>query len=396
MSASTATRGRVSFTSDTPVRVLHVCTIGISARMFLLPVLRRLQAEGFDVCFACRDDDDARFVQGHGLPFFPVYISRGISLVDLFAVVRLCRFIRHGRFHIVHTHTSKAGFVARLAAWLAGVPLVLCTQHGFAVHPYQSAPLRVLYTMLERWIGRRTHRYITVTDRVRQYLIELGIARPENICRIYNGIDFTRFNRADIARETRADMRASWGCCDDTVVIGSVSRLVPDKGLDDLIEAFAQVHACHQNVQLVVAGSGELMEPLRALARRLGVFDAIHFIGWQQDVPRILACFDLFCLPTLREGFGYVFLEAQAMGVPVVATRIEPLTETMVDGETAVLVPVKSPGELANAMSSLVADPARRAVLGAKGYDHVHRLFDLRNQLDETMQFYHRVIESAK
>jgi len=252
-----------------------------------------------------------------------------------------------------------------------------------------------VYTALERWIGRRTNHFITVTDRVRAYLIELGIARLDTTTRIYNGIDFTRFNPAALTREARAALRASWGCAADTVVIGTVSRLVTGKGLDDLIEAFAKASALHRHALLVVAGSGELMEPLRALARRLGVFSAVRFIGWQQDMPVVLSCFDVFALPTLREGFGYVFLEAQAMGVAVVATRIEPLTETMVDGETAVLVPPHSPVELAHALAALVADPERRATLAACGYDRVHRLFDLRTQLDETVRFYRRMIEGV-
>ena len=392
MSASTATSAKASSTSDESVRVLHACTVGISARVFLLPLLKRLQAEGFDVSFACRDDNDARFVAGHGVHLFPVFISRGFSPRDLLAVLRLYRFIRRRRFHIVHTHTAKAGFVGRLAAWLAGVPVVLCTQHGFAIHASQPRVVRAVYTALERWIGRRTNHFITVTDRVRAYLIELGIARLDTTTRIYNGIDFTRFNPAALTREARAALRASWGCAADTVVIGTVSRLVTGKGLDDLIEAFAKASALHRHALLVVAGSGELMEPLRALARRLGVFSAVRFIGWQQDMPVVLSCFDVFALPTLREGFGYVFLEAQAMGVPVVATNIEPLTETMVDGETAVLVPTHEPAELAHALSALVADPQRRAAFAASGCARVHSLFDLRTQLDQTVQLYSRMI----
>ena len=392
MSASTATRGKALSTSDRPVRVLHVCTIGITARVFLLPVLKRLQAEGYDVCFACRDDEDARFVAGHGLPFFPVYISRSISPMDAVAVFRLWHLIRRRGFHVVHTHTTKAGFVARLAAWLAGVPYIFCTQHGYAVHAYQPRFVRAVYTALERWIGRRTDQYIAVTDRVRAYLIELGMARLDNTQRIYNGLDFSRFNRADITREACAAVRASWGCSQDSIVTGAISRLVRDKGLEDLLDAFAQVHARHSHAVLVIAGSGELMEPLQQHAQRLGIAGAVRFIGWQQDVPKVLSCLDVFCLPTLREGFGYAFLEAQAMGVPVVATRIEPLTETMLDGETALLVPVQAPGELAAALSRLIADPALRSRLGANGCSRVHALFDQQIQLDETVEFYRRVL----
>ncbi len=154
MSASIPTSAKASSTSERRVALLQVCTVGITARAFLLPLLQRLQRDGYDVWLACTDDADARWVAGHGIPFFPVTISRRISPRDLCAIVRLYRFIRQRRFLIVNTHTSKGGFVGRVAAWLARVPCIIYTAHGYTVHAFQPRLVQWFYTLLDNWIGQ--------------------------------------------------------------------------------------------------------------------------------------------------------------------------------------------------------------------------------------------------
>ena len=367
-------------------KILHVCTVGITARTFLLPIFKKLRSEGYNVTFACTDDDDARFVESQGIPFFPVKISRNISITDLAAIFKLYKFIIKNKFLLVNTHTAKAGFAGRTAAWLARVPVIIHTAHGLVVHKYLSSFKKSIYKLLERWIGKKTTAFIVVTDKVGDELIKTGIAKKNKIHRIYNGINLDDFSETD--ESAQMELREKFNIKNDDIIIGTLSRLVPDKGLEDLIQAFALIHSSNPKTKLVIAGDGPLINKLVELAEKLKIKDNVNFIGWQNNVPQTLALFDAFCLPTLREGFGYVFLEAQAAGVPVIATKIEPLTETMQDGESAILVPTHSPENLASAIQKIITDDALKNQLIENGLKNVKERFDQRNQLGEIVELY--------
>ncbi|MCX7848077.1 MAG: glycosyltransferase family 4 protein [bacterium] len=374
------------------LRILHVCAVGITARAFLLPILQELGRQGYEVWLACSEDADARYVAGQGVLYFPVRISRRISVLDAFAVVRLCRFICARRFHVVVGHTSKGAFVGRLAAWLARVPYIIYTVHGFLIHE-QWKPVRWMYAVVERWLGRRTTLFVTVTERVRGYLVEHGIGRAEAIVTIYNGVDVERFCRDRVSEGVRRGLLRAWGVPEGAVVIGTLARLVEGKGLEDLIAAFERVRRrCREEeTVLIVGGDGEMRGRLEEQAKRLGIKEWVRFIGWREDVPAGLGCFDVFCLPTLGEGFGYVFMEAQAMGVAVVATKIEPLTETMSDGETALLVKPRDVEGIAEALERCVRDRELREELGRRGCKRVREEFSVERQLAEVRRLYERV-----
>ncbi len=373
--------------------ILHVCTVGITARTFLLPIFKKMQSEGFDVVFACTDDDDARFIESQGIPFFPVKISRNISITDFVAVFKLYKFIRKNKFQLVNTHTAKAGFAGRTAAWLARVPVIIHTAHGLVVHEYLSSFKKAIYKFLERWIGAKTSAFIVVTDKVGDELIKAGIAKKNKIHRIYNGINLDDFSK--INKSARTEFCEKLNIKNNDLIIGTISRLVPDKGLEDLIQAFALIHSSNPKTKLVIAGDGPLKNKLIELTESMDINNYVFFIGWQDDVPQTLALFDVFCLPTLREGFGYVFLEAQAAGIPVIATKISPLTETMQDGESALLVPTHSPESLTSAIQKIITDDALKNQLIENGLRNVKERFDQRNQLDEIVELYNSLLTPA-
>ena len=374
-------------------QILHVCTVGITARVFLLPIFKKLQNEGFDVTFACTDDEDARFVEAQGISFYPVKISRSISISDILAINKLYKFIKKNNFVLVNTHTAKAGFAGRTAAWLARVPLIIHTAHGLVIHESLSSVKKIIYKFLERWIGKKTSAFIVVTDKVGEELIKIGIVEKNKIHRIYNGINLDDFSKLN--ESSRTISREKFNIRNDETVVGTLSRLVPDKGLKDLIKGFALTHKLNPKTKLILAGEGPLKDELVELAEELKIKDNVNFIGWQNDVPQTLALFDIFCLPTLREGFGYVFLEAQAAGVPVIATKISPLTETMQDGESAILVPPNSPEEISTAIQKILGDESLRIRLTENGLKNVRERFDQKNQLNEIVDLYDSLLSRA-
>ena len=373
-------------------KILHICTVGITARAFLLPIFKKLQSEGYDLTFACTDDADARFVESQGVPFFPVKISRKISPTDLFAIFKLYKFIKKNNFDVVNTHTAKAGFVGRTAAWLARSPLIIHTAHGLVVHENLSRLKKFIYKFLEKWIGKKTDAFIVVTDKVGEELVKAGIAEKNKIHRIYNGIDLEKF--AAVKNISRENLKQKFKISNNDFIIGTLSRLVSDKGLEDLISAFKIIREKNPKTKLVVAGDGPLKNSLIQLAENLGIKNYVFFIGWQDDVPGTLALFDVFCLPTLREGFGYVFLEAQAAGIPVVATKIEPLTETMQDGISALLVPTRSPEEIASAILKIIEDEQLKKTLIENGNKNVGERFNQKDQLNQITELYNKLLAS--
>jgi len=370
--------------------ILHVCTIGITARVFLLPIFKKLQSEGFEITFACTDDADARFVESQGIPFYPVKISRSISISDIPAIIKLYKFIKKNNFVLVNTHTAKAGFAGRTAAWLAKVPLTIHTAHGLVIHENLSSVKRMIYKFLERWIGKKTSTFIVVTDKVGEELIKTGIAEKNKIHRIYNGINLDNFSKSN--ESLRTISLEKFNIKNDEIIIGTLSRLVSDKGLKDLIKGFALTHESNPKIKLILAGDGPLKDELVTLTEKLKIKDSVIFIGWQNNVPKALALFDVFCLPTLREGFGYVFLEAQAAGIPVIATRISPLTETMQDGESAILVSPNSPEEISTAIQKILGDESLRIRLTENGLKNVKERFDQKHQLNEIVNLYNSLL----
>jgi glycosyltransferase involved in cell wall biosynthesis len=280
---------------------------------------------------------------------------------DLRGLARLRRFLLGRPYQIVHTHTSKAGFVGRLAARLAGVPVIVHTAHGFAFHEASPAAPRIVYSALERIASHWCDRIVTVSEFHRAWAIELGMSKPQRIVAIPNGI-------ADIARTRQAalgELRREMGAEPDDFVILSMARLAPDKGLEYLIEAASILPHTGRRLQFVIAGDGPHRGHLERLAATLGVSGRVKFLGFREDVADLLAASDLIALPSLREGLSIALLEAMAAARPIVATSIGSQREVAAHAEMAVLVPPADALTLSQSILHLVADPALRERLAA-------------------------------
>ncbi len=380
----------------TVVKVLHVCTVPITARTFIAPLARHLEVRGFHVTIACAEMPDPESgsamdeLRAAGFRMWAVPIPRTLRpLQAMRALVRLRRFMRAERFAIVHTQTAQAGFVGRAAARLAGVPVIIHTAHAFPFHPYQPPAARWLAALLERCAATWADLILVDTDAVRSVGLQFRVARPEKIRTVPMGIDLTRF-AGDAA--VRASARRKWGIGPTDPVVGTVARMVRDKGLETLLDAAAMVTAARPDVRFLLVGGGPLREALESRARRLGIAPRVIFAGVRSDVPRMLAAMDLFALPTRREGFGVVFAEAMAMEVPVVASDLPAVRTVVGDGEAGVLLPPGDPNRLARVIVELLDDEERRRAMGAAGRRRVVRLFDERESFRRVEAEYHRLL----
>lgn len=283
-------------------------------------------------------------------------------LKDLATLGRLVSLFRRERPAIVHTHTSKAGALGRLAAWLADVKVVVHTPHGHVFYGHFGRLASRLFLWVERGLARRTTALIALTEAERDEHLARRVGRAEQFSVVPSGIDLNRFRAAAGKRRVRPP---GFDCPADALVIGSVGWLTEVKGHRYLIEAFARLKPVHPNLHLVIVGSGGLREAYLALADRAGGAEALHLLGERQDVPDCLAGMDLFVLPSLNEGMGRVLIEAMAAGLPVVASRVGGVPAIVEDRRTGLLVPAGDAVALASALEELVQNPVWAQALGA-------------------------------
>lgn len=301
----------------------------------------------------------------------------------------LTSFLKESNYQIVHTHTSKGGFVGRAAAARARVPIVVHTVHGFAFHE-ESSPIAVkFYACLERLAARWCDRVVTVSEFHRQWAIRLGIGDSSKVVAIPNGIPEERLR----ATRSRDEIRGDWGVQQGEVVLLSTGRLAKQKGLEYLIRAVALLNDSVRlpfKVKAVLAGEGPLRTQLGVLAKRLGVSERILFLGFQDKVGDLLNASDIVVLPSLWEGLSVSLLEAMAAGKPIITTLIGSNREVTLNGEAALLVPPKDPLALADAIQRFIEHPDLAEARGRKARE----VYAVKYREEQMLKSYQQLYES--
>ena len=277
---------------------------------------------------------------------------------DLTAVAQLYRLFRRARPTIVHTHTSKAGFVGRLAAQLARVPVVVHQPHGHIFYGYWGRARTATFVALERIAAHWTDAMIALTPREIEEHVERGIGRASQYAVVPSGVP-TQALREMAPSRTAA--RARLGLPRDAYVVAGVGRFVPIKGFDLLVAALPALVERVPETHVLLVGDGAEREALQARAAVLGVADRLHVSGTVSDVIGVLAAADVLAAPSRNEGMGRVLVEAMALGLPVVGTRVGGIADVILDGECGLVVPPEDPPALAEALIDLGLDVARRA-----------------------------------
>jgi glycosyltransferase involved in cell wall biosynthesis len=378
-----------------PLRLLHV--VGESrfggAGKIILRLGKVAQAEGWQVDVLATDPIFQQAIRQHGLGLVDLdVIRREIRPVwDLGGLMRLHKFLKKEPYRIVHTHTSKAGFVGRLAARLAGVPVIMHTAHGFAFHEGSPALIRLIYSSLERIASRWCDRIVAVSEFHRTWAIEMKMCSSQQIIAIPNGIPEVGRNRNIGLTELRREM----GAQDGDLVILCMVRLAADKGLKYLIEAAATLPRTGRRLQIVIAGDGPARDRLEQLAGKLKVTDRVKFLGFREDVGDLLAAADLVVLPSLREGLSISLLEAMAAGKPIIATSIGSQREVASHADMARLVPAASAAALSEAIVRLADNPQLMTRLGASARTVYESCYTESRMLQSYRQLYFDLL-SAK
>ena len=301
-------------------------------------------------------------------------MSRLLSpLRDLRSFLTLLRIFRRERPKIVHTHTAKAGTVARLAAMAAGVPVIIHTFHGHVLGGLYFSRLKTRFFLaIERRLARATDRLIVLTHaQVREMAEGLRVAPMDRFAVIPLGLNLQPF--ADVDRAAaRSRLRAELGIGEDSPVVGIVGRMVPVKNHPLLFDAMARLKDRMDPVpHLIVVGSGERERALRAYVSDKSLDGVVHWLGWRKDLPQVFPAFDVTALTSFDEGTPVSLIESLASGTPVVSLAVGGVPEILEGGELGRLVESASDNEVADALESVLVSPpstqdaerARRLVL---------------------------------
>jgi len=308
---------------------------------------------------------------------------------DAKALIKLFTLMRLERPHIVHTHTAKAGFLGRLAARLAGVPVIVHTFHGHVLHGYYRPVKNALLRRVEQSLVWFTDRLVTVSEQVKNELIGYGIAKAEKITVVPLGFDLEPFLDSHTQQgEFRREMRLS----DEIKLVGIVGRIFPIKNHALFLAAAAQIAALEPTARFVIVGDGVLRPALEQQARRLGIADRVLFTGWRRDLPRIYADLDLLLVSSDNEGTPVSAIEAMAAGCPVVATRVGGLPDLIEDHKTGRLVPPRTPEALTNAVLALLHGSQMARELGKNGRDSVRHRFTVQRLLSDMDDLYTQLL----
>lgn len=374
-------------------RLVHLTTTCISLELLLGPQLSAFADAGYEVLAMSAPGPFVPQLEARGITHVPLeHSTRSMALgSDAKAFVEVFRKFRELRPDIVHTHNPKPGVYGRIAAKLARVECIVNTVHGLYATPDDAVAKRAVVYGLERLAATCSDAELVQNPEDVDTLRSLRV--PARKLRVLgNGVDLERF-RPDDGGGVRAEVRAELAIDPDAVVIGAVGRLVLEKGYAELIEAWERVHVAHPDAVLIVAGPdepGKADSVPRDHIRR-GEAAGIRFLGMRDDVERLYHAMDLYVLASHREGYPRSAMEACACGVPVVATDIRGCRQVVVDGENGRLVPVSSPGPLADALAELVADGATRRRMGDAALQRARAHFDQQTVIDITLETYARL-----
>jgi len=317
-----------------------------------------------------------------GVTFVPLHTDR-LALSALSTLRSLIRLVRDRRVEVIHSHGKGAGLYGRLAArWTRAT--AIHTFHG--IH-YRDYPLgiRGLYLGTERWLSRRTFAVIHVSESQAREAERVSLESPERRHIIVNATDYADV-RGLIARESLP--RHELGLDPADLVVGTVARFDPVKGLDVLLEAFAQVLARVPTARLLLVGGGPEERRLRELAGRLGISERVVFAGPRPASARCVRAMDLYVTASRREGLSLAMLEAMVGGLAVVATRVTGHEDVVEAGVTGLLVPPDDPAALAEVAADLLLDAPRRRIMGEAGRRRVEARFAISRMIAQVASLY--------
>jgi glycosyltransferase involved in cell wall biosynthesis len=375
------------------MRVAHLTTVDSTLWYLLRPQVLAVLDAGGEVCGISAPGPWVQRLEADGVRHIALRAStRGRDLsADLRAAVELWRVLRRERFDVLHTHNPKPGIYGRIVGRLAGVPVVVNTNHG--LYFGQGRPLlRTVVLALEGLAARFSDAELVQNPEDLELLVRWRLNPRRRTRLLGNGVDLARFRPGTPAE--RAAARAELGVDDDQLVVGMVGRMVAEKGYPELFEAASRLPDRYA-VVCIGPDDPDKADALPGAAVEAARAAGVRFLGLRDDVDRLYWGLDLFVLPSHREGFPRAAMEAAATGLPVIATDVRGCRQVVAHNVTGLLVPVRSPDRLARAITALGEDDDRRLAMGRAGAERALDDFDERRVVERVLETY-EVVARAK
>jgi glycosyltransferase involved in cell wall biosynthesis len=374
------------------MRVLHIIkAVQIAgAENHLLTLLSGLRGRNIDsrlIVLVEPENDMQKYLdetEKRGIPGERLVIQRHL---DPSLYNRLWKRIKDLQPDIVHTHLLHADLYGIPAARWAGVPVVVSSRHND-----NAFRRRFPVKQVNQVLWRMANAGIAISDSIARFTVEVEGAARTKIHRIYYGLEAAKpldrnAARANLLKELSIHSSAE----NPPTLIGIVCRLTEQKGVTYGLQAFAKIADEFPDAHLLIAGEGSLRSTLENEAANLK--NRVHFLGWRENIPALMAALDIFLAPSLWEGFGLVFLEAMAQSMPIIATNVSAIPEVVVDEETGLLVPPRDVDALADTLKKLLTDKPLRQYMGLQGQDRLETQFSAARMTDETAALYYTLFD---
>jgi len=314
-------------------------------------------------------------------------------LYDPIVLIKLIKLMRKNRYDIVHTHTTKAGILGRIAARIAGVSVIVHGLHGSTFEAFDSWLLNWLLFLFERLTGRFTDAYISVSGVLSEKYVERGIGRKENYHTVYSGMELETFYAAREKIDCRKKQR-ELGIGMEDFVIGNVARLETRKGHKFLIDAFKNIVEKQKgnHLKLLIIGEGNKREYLESHVKELNLEGKVIFTGYREDVEELMAVMDIFVLTSLREGLPRVLVQAAAVGIPSIAFNVDGVPEIIRNNHNGFLVKEKNIEELENRIVKYTNNKELVLQHGRNGREFIENKWSIKGMVDRIDKIYQNLV----
>ena len=369
---------------------------------FYRGLIRQLKASNFTVTLISSDLPELYALKNEfDCTIFPAEISRQISpLKDINSIFKLWNHFRHQKYNIIHAHTPKGGVVGMISSFLAGIPNRLYTMHGLLLETAKGSKWFLLW--VAEWLAcKLATNVLAVSPSLRQRVIDEKLC-PASKIRVLGkgsacGIDMSKFSRSENLVLLGRKTRANYNIPGNAIVIGFVGRVVPDKGVETLVKAFERLQQQVPQSYLLLIGKFEMVREILDEKTMDIIKNNKHIIyngRFTDEVLSFYAAMDIVTLPSRREGFGLTLIEAAALELPTIATKVTGCVDAVTDNVTGLLVEVDNVQQLFNAMLRLVKDSELRKELGRQGRQRVKDIYDSELLIAKHVNLYESLLSS--
>lgn len=378
-------------------KVLQVCAVDFSVRTLLVPLIEKSVDNHYEVHTVCTDVGGFKELESKGFNMIDINIDRKISLVsNIKSIIKLYKLMRKEKYDIVHVHTPIASILGRVAAKLARVPAVLYTAHGFYFHDEMSKKKYGFFYAIEKLAARMLTDWLLLQSKEDYELaINDKFLSKDRIIHLSNGVDiWSKFNPTLINKEKTLILKKELDLNENSFVFTFVGRLVEEKGIFELMNAFIRIKENYSNAELVIIGEtieSERDQDAIVQLNKMLKYPGIKHVGFRSDIPELLHISNVFVLPSYREGLPRSIIEAMAMKKAIIATNIRGCREEVFPDQNGYLVEKANTEELYISMEKLISNKELTENYGVKSRQLVEKLFDEEKVLKKQIDLFNKI-----